>query len=155
MTSETPARLFTSEMQAMFERVAARYDHANRIMTLGMDRRWRRMIPTATVTVTLPPASLMFLNRAVNDGFSAENWGTWAPNLIWLFWAVGLGVATYCYWLRRRGPCQHCERTDGRTDHVPMTERIDKAGTRDSTSRAVDDVVAGRRAATAVDGGVE
>ncbi|MBC2934694.1 NYN domain-containing protein [Nocardioides sp. zg-1228] len=78
------------------------------------------VIPAATVTVTIPAASVMFLNPRVNDGFSAENWSTWAPSLIWLFWAVGLGVATYCYWLRRRGPCQHCERTDGRTcDDLP------------------------------------
>ena len=44
MTSETPPQLSASEVQAMFERVAARYDLANRIMTLGMDRRWRRLI---------------------------------------------------------------------------------------------------------------
>ncbi len=40
----TTDHLPATQVQAMFGRVAARYDLANRIMTLGMDRRWRRLI---------------------------------------------------------------------------------------------------------------
>jgi demethylmenaquinone methyltransferase/2-methoxy-6-polyprenyl-1,4-benzoquinol methylase len=47
LTSPTPApesSLSAEQIQTMFERVASRYDLANRVMTLGMDRRWRRLI---------------------------------------------------------------------------------------------------------------
>jgi hypothetical protein len=67
------------------------------------------VVPAAAVTVTLPPAALMFLHSRVNDGFSIENWATWAPSTLWLFWAVGLALATYCYYVRRRGTCRHCD----------------------------------------------
>ena len=30
------------EVQAMFDRIAPRYDHVNRVISLGQDRRWRR-----------------------------------------------------------------------------------------------------------------
>jgi len=32
-----------AEVQALFERIASRYDSVNRVMSLGLDRRWRRI----------------------------------------------------------------------------------------------------------------
>jgi demethylmenaquinone methyltransferase/2-methoxy-6-polyprenyl-1,4-benzoquinol methylase len=41
-------------VQAMFDRIAPRYDRLNRIMTFGMDASWRRK---AIKSLTLPPGS--------------------------------------------------------------------------------------------------
>ncbi len=44
------------EVEAMFDRIATRYDRVNRVMSLGLDRRWRR----ATVrALGLPPNSFV------------------------------------------------------------------------------------------------
>lgn len=68
------------------------------------------VIPASIVAVSLPPATFMALNTNVNAGFSTADWAVWVPNLFWVFWAIGLAGATYCYYLRRRGPCRHCLR---------------------------------------------
>lgn len=73
------------------------------------------VIPAGIVAVTLPPATIMFMNSRVNGGFSLADWGTWAPSLVWIFWAVGLAGATYCYYLRRRSQCRHCRQGEERS----------------------------------------
>ncbi len=51
-------------MRAMFDAIAPRYDLVNRLMTLGLDRRWRR----ATVdALALPPGALV-LDLACGTG---------------------------------------------------------------------------------------
>jgi demethylmenaquinone methyltransferase/2-methoxy-6-polyprenyl-1,4-benzoquinol methylase len=42
------------EVEAMFDRIATRYDRVNRVMSLGLDRGWRR---AAVGTLDLPPRS--------------------------------------------------------------------------------------------------
>jgi hypothetical protein len=66
------------------------------------------VVPAAVVTMTLPPAALMFADARTNGGFDFANWGAWLPSLFWLLWAVGLGGATWAYHQRRRGACPHC-----------------------------------------------
>lgn len=44
------------EVEAMFDRIAARYDRVNRVMSLGLDRRWRR---EAVRALALPPGSVV------------------------------------------------------------------------------------------------
>lgn len=43
-------------VRAMFDRIAPRYDVLNRVMTLGLDTRWRR---AAVLALELPPSSLV------------------------------------------------------------------------------------------------
>jgi demethylmenaquinone methyltransferase/2-methoxy-6-polyprenyl-1,4-benzoquinol methylase len=42
-----PGRLPAPEVQAMFDRIAPRYDRLNRVMTAGLDRRWREAAAAA------------------------------------------------------------------------------------------------------------
>jgi demethylmenaquinone methyltransferase/2-methoxy-6-polyprenyl-1,4-benzoquinol methylase len=43
-------RLAPGDVQAMFDRISPVYDAMNRVMTAGLDRRWRRLAATAVVT---------------------------------------------------------------------------------------------------------
>jgi hypothetical protein len=78
------------------------------------------VIPASIVTVSLPPASIMYASPGINGGFDLANWGAWLPSMIWILWAVGLGGATWMYYLRRRGTCRHC----GGAGHLPDQEPI-------------------------------
>jgi hypothetical protein len=100
------------------------------ILTLGLVQRWgevfprwlpglrgRRVpirlavIPAALVSVAVTSGGLGVLAgaRELVDGFDAQAWLV-IPHLLWPLWGVALGVATYAYWLRRRGPCPRCGR---------------------------------------------
>jgi demethylmenaquinone methyltransferase / 2-methoxy-6-polyprenyl-1,4-benzoquinol methylase len=48
MTVET-GRLAPADVQAMFDRISPVYDAMNRVMTAGLDRRWRRLAAAAVV----------------------------------------------------------------------------------------------------------
>ena len=59
----------THPMRRLFSHIAARYDRMNRIMSLALDRRWRRL---ALDTATLPPTGAV-LDLACGTGdFAAE-----------------------------------------------------------------------------------
>jgi demethylmenaquinone methyltransferase/2-methoxy-6-polyprenyl-1,4-benzoquinol methylase len=47
VSGSAPGRLPAVEVQAMFDRIAPRYDRLNRAMTLGLDGRWRRAAAAA------------------------------------------------------------------------------------------------------------
>ena len=46
----TTGVLAPSDVRAMFDRISPVYDAMNRVMTAGLDRRWRRIAATAVVT---------------------------------------------------------------------------------------------------------
>ena len=46
---EPPARLAPAAVEAMFDRISPVYDTMNRLMTAGLDRRWRRLTVRAVV----------------------------------------------------------------------------------------------------------
>jgi fatty acid desaturase len=49
-----------------------------------------------------------------------ESWALYVPSLLWVVWGIGLGVATFSYYLRRRGPGRHCGQDDDlRGDSAP------------------------------------
>ena len=52
----------------MFDRVAARYDLANDVLSLGQDRAWRRL----TVEAVRPRAGQLILDLAAGTGTSSE-----------------------------------------------------------------------------------
>jgi hypothetical protein len=76
------------------------------------------VLPAALVTITLPPASVMFAGPGINGGFDMTNWGVWLPSVFWLLWAIGLGGATWYYYQRRRGACRHCVTARAVTESV-------------------------------------
>lgn len=64
------------------------------------------IIPATVVTLALPPAGLMNLQA----GLEMSSWAINGPGMLWFGWALGLGAATYAYYLRRRGECHRCHR---------------------------------------------
>ena len=57
-----------SEVAAMFDRVAARYDLANDVLSLGQDRAWRRQV----VAAVQPRSGQLILDLAAGTGTSSE-----------------------------------------------------------------------------------
>jgi demethylmenaquinone methyltransferase / 2-methoxy-6-polyprenyl-1,4-benzoquinol methylase len=57
-----------SEVAAMFDRVAARYDLTNDVLSLGQDRRWRRAVEEAVA----PMRGERILDLAAGTGTSSE-----------------------------------------------------------------------------------
>ena len=59
MSDDSLARRHSASVRKMFSRIAGRYDLMNRLMTFGMDRRWRRIaaqaanVPTGGVVLDL------------------------------------------------------------------------------------------------------
>jgi len=100
------------------------------ILTLGLVQRWgevfprwmpglrgRRVpirlavIPAAYVSAVVLSAGLGLLSgvgKFLDTGLSP--WFV-VPHALWPLWGLALGVATYAYYLRRRGRCAACERT--------------------------------------------
>ncbi|MFC4020399.1 hypothetical protein ACFOW4_20985 [Micromonospora sp. GCM10011542] len=99
------------------------------ILTLGLVQRWgerfprwmiglagRRVpvklavVPATLVAIAVTAATLGLLSNPgfwdLEHGFSLAG----APMLLWPFWGVALGAATYAYHLRRRGACRRCGR---------------------------------------------
>ncbi|MGW6723677.1 NYN domain-containing protein [Streptomyces sp. NPDC054995] len=62
------------------------------------------VVPAGFVAVVLIPGGLMAVR-----GFEAASWGVTGPAILWVVWGAALGVATYLYYLRRRGFCRSCE----------------------------------------------
>ena len=56
------------EVAAMFDRVAARYDLANDVLSLGQDRAWRRHV----VDAVEPRPGQLILDLAAGTGTSSE-----------------------------------------------------------------------------------
>ena len=54
----------TARVRAMFDTIAPRYDLVNRLMTFGLDQRWRR----ATVDALALPAGARILDLACGTG---------------------------------------------------------------------------------------
>jgi hypothetical protein len=101
------------------------------ILTLGLIQRWGavfprwlpglrgRRIPTRAAIVPATLVSIAVTSGGLGtlagageliDGFDAEPW-LLIPHLLWPVWGVTLGMATYAYWLRRRGQCHRCGRS--------------------------------------------
>lgn len=99
------------------------------VLTLGLVQRWGErfprwmiglagrpvpvrlaVVPATLVAVAVTAASLGLLATPAFWDFSGGFSLATAPMLLWPFWGVALGVATYAYHLRRRGTCGSCGR---------------------------------------------
>lgn len=84
-TAERAARV-----QAMFDRIAGRYDLANSLFSLGQDRHWRR----ATVNAVRPAAGEVILDAAAGTGalaiqLAASDSAVVAADLSWQMLRTG------------------------------------------------------------------
>lgn len=99
------------------------------ILTLGLLQRWGEVFPRwipylrsrrVPIWFAVAPATWAGI-LLIQAGFrivvwtasgaspiTADTWGSGLPGLSWLPWGLALCVATYAYYLRRRGRCQHC-----------------------------------------------
>lgn len=99
------------------------------ILTLGLVRRWgevfpRWMIglagrrvpiklavtPATYVALAVAAASIAFLSDRAFVELMVDFNAAAAPMLLWPLWSVALGVATWAYYVRRRGRCSTCGR---------------------------------------------
>lgn len=104
---------------------------ADAILTLGLVQRWGEVfprwvvglagkrvppalaiVPASLVSVILTSSGLAEVRTALlspNIFLPVElTWSTLGPTLLWPFWGIALGIATYAYYLRRRGQCKFC-----------------------------------------------
>ncbi|SCL53849.1 hypothetical protein GA0070606_2186 [Micromonospora citrea] len=98
------------------------------VLTLGLAQRWGErfprwtlglagravpvklaVVPATLVAVAVTAATLGLLATPEFWDFGGASLAT-APMLLWPFWGVALGAATYAYHLRRRGTCRRCGR---------------------------------------------
>lgn len=100
------------------------------ILTLGLVQHWGEIfprwmiglagkrvppalaiVPASLVSVLLTSSGLEEVRIALlypNASPIELTWSTLGPTLLWPFWGIALGAATYAYYLRRRGRCQRC-----------------------------------------------
>ncbi|NDL57851.1 hypothetical protein [Phytoactinopolyspora mesophila] len=105
------------------------------LLTLGLVQKWgeifprwmpvlrgRRVplklavIPASGVSALTVSAGLSLAKIGLDAdraALSLDNWAAVGPALFWPLWGVALAVATYCYYIRRRGACTECGRSDG------------------------------------------
>lgn len=100
------------------------------VLTVGLVQRWGEVFPRwipflrgrrVPPAVAIVPASVVSvavlgagvtLVREVLTGPTVrpEDFPAVVPGLLWPFWGLALAVATYAYYLRRRGTCRSCGR---------------------------------------------
>jgi demethylmenaquinone methyltransferase/2-methoxy-6-polyprenyl-1,4-benzoquinol methylase len=75
-----------ADVAAMFDRVAARYDLANDVLSLGQDRAWRRLVVEA---VAATPGE-MILDLAAGTGTSSEGFTTVGATVVPVDLSLGM-----------------------------------------------------------------
>ncbi|HEX9070008.1 MAG TPA: hypothetical protein VF807_14650 [Ktedonobacterales bacterium] len=101
------------------------------ILTLGLAQKWGEVFPRWMLGLAgkrVPPALAIVPALLIADfvtsagleeiralGLASEipievTWTTLGPTLLWPLWGAALAVATYAYYLRRRGQCAFCGR---------------------------------------------
>ncbi len=82
----------TRQVRAMFDAIAPRYDLLNRVMTFGLDRRWRRraaahlQLPTGSLVLDVAAGTGDFVHELEHQGLRAV-----ATDLSWGMLAAGHG----------------------------------------------------------------
>jgi demethylmenaquinone methyltransferase/2-methoxy-6-polyprenyl-1,4-benzoquinol methylase len=75
-----------ADVAAMFDRVAARYDLANDVLSLGQDRAWRRLV----VEAVAPTPGEMILDLAAGTGTSSEGFATIGATVVPVDLSLGM-----------------------------------------------------------------
>lgn len=78
-------------VEEMFDRVAPGYDRMNRVISLGLDRRWRR----AAITALGLPAGARVLDLACGTGDLSDDLSTAASTPIGLDFSAGMLTANH------------------------------------------------------------
>ena len=102
------------EVQAMFDRIAPRYDHVNRVISLGQDRRWRRRTVTA---LQLAPGACV-LDVACGTGDLCNDLAAAGHRPVGVDFSAGMLAAAHTRAPLVRGDALHLPVPDGAVDGI-------------------------------------